>query len=148
MRRNGFSASSRHAPPGGTMGDTAGGDGRRGDWQYEKRGDRHQAIVPCHIWWTRRDSNPRPSACKAAAPATELLARIDIYNIPIRKWKRNFESASPSYLHNSSDGTKQAGDFLPPPRSTFRHRSPSKLIVECAARRFTGRRGEEAGGER
>lgn len=76
MRRNGFSASSRHAPPGGTMGDTAGGDGRRGDWRYEKRGDRYQAIVPCHTWWTMRDFNPRPSNCKSAALATELMARI------------------------------------------------------------------------
>ena len=63
-----------HAPLGGTMGGTAGGEGRRGDWRYEKRDDRYQAIVPCHVWWTRRGSNPRPSACKAAAPPIELLA--------------------------------------------------------------------------
>lgn len=145
MRRNGFSVSSRHGPSDGTRGGTASGE-RRGDGRYEKRDDRYQAIVPCHIWWTRRGSNPRPSACKAAAPATELLARIDIYNISSRRWERNREIPSPSYLRNSLDDAKQAVNRSP--RSPSRRPSPSKLIAECAARRFAGRRGEEAGGER
>lgn len=40
-----------------------------------------EAIVPCHMWWTMRGSNPRPSNCKSAALATELMARIGIYII-------------------------------------------------------------------
>ena len=40
-----------------------------------------EAIVPCHVWWTTRGSNPRPPACKAVALATELVARIGIYII-------------------------------------------------------------------
>lgn len=80
MRRNGFSASSRHATLGGTRDGTASGE-RRCDGRYEKRDDRHQAIAPCHMWWTMRGSNPRPSNCKSAALATELMARIGIYII-------------------------------------------------------------------
>lgn len=118
----------------------------RGDWRYEKRGDRYQAIVPCHMWWTRRGSNPRPSACKAAAPPIELLARVDIYNISSRRRERNWEIPSSSYLRKSSDVAKLADDYQSP-RSSFRRPSPSKLIVECLAKRFAGRRGEEAGGE-
>lgn len=41
---------------------------------------------------------------------------------------------------------KLADDYQPP-RSSSRRPSPSKLIEECAARRFAGRHGREAGGE-
>lgn len=75
-----------------------------------------EAIVPCHMWWTKRGSNPRPPACKAVALATELLARIDIYNIPAWRRERNRKIQPPSYLRNSSDWAKQAGDYpLPVP---------------------------------
>lgn len=37
--------------------------------------------------------------------------------------------------------------FSTSPRSPFRRPSPLKLIDECAARRFAGRRDEQAGGE-
>lgn len=149
MRRSGFAVSSRHGPPGGTGGgDTAGGEEATGRLAVRKTGRPLSSNRPAgNTRWTRRGSNPRPSACKAAAPPIELLARIDIYNIPIQRRERNRKIPSPSYLRNSSNVAKQAGDRLYPPRSPSRHRSPSKLIVECGARRLTGRCGEEAGGE-
>ena len=40
--------------------------------------------------------------------------------------------------------SRQAGRRLSSPRSPFRCPSPSKLIDECVARRFAGRRGDRA----
>lgn len=90
------------------------GEARR--WAVRKTGRPLSSNRPAgNTGWTRRGSNPRPSACKAAAPPIELLAHIDIYNISPRKWERNREIPSPSYLRNSSDGMKQAVDYLPVP---------------------------------
>lgn len=103
-------------PPGGTRSGAAGGE-RDGEMDDTKNGATAiEAIVPCHMWWTKRGSNPRPPACKAVALATELLARIDIYNIPAWRRERNRKIQPPSYLRNSSDWAKQAGDYpLPVP---------------------------------
>lgn len=95
-----------------------------------------------------RDSNPRPSNCKSAALATELMARIDgIYII----YRHGDGNATEKYrLHHICANRRiwRSLRAIAPPRSPSRHRSPSKLIDEYAARRFAGRRGEQAGGER
>lgn len=86
-----------HVPLCGTRGGTAGGEGRGEAMGGTKNGTTAiEAIVPCHMWWTMRGSNPRPSNCKSAALATELMARIGgIYNIPAWRRERNREIPSP-----------------------------------------------------
>ena len=116
VRRSGFTASSRHARLARRYEGRHGGRERATRrWAVRKTGRPLSSNRPAgNTRWTRRGSNPRPSACKAAAPPIELLARVDIYNISILKRERNWEIPSPSYLRNSPDGVKQAGDYFSP----------------------------------
>lgn len=133
MLRSGFAASSRHAPLGGTRGGAAGEKGRSKAMGGKKNGT--TAIKQSSRVICGGASGSPTRDLRLAEPLLSQLSycpvSVYIYNITARRWERNREISSPSYLRNLSDFRgKQAGDYLLPAPLLVIPSRPASLPVE------------------
>ena len=89
----------------------------RGECQGKQESPRQPGAFCFNSWWSRRDLNPRPCACKAPAlplrHATEHITRLNarvriVPQVPRRsKWKAGRRDDSASRAHHSAAPTAQ-----------------------------------------